>query len=244
MFALIKKEINSFFNSLIGYIVLIVFLLTISLFLWVFTDSDLNILQNGYANLDPLFIITPWVYLFLIPAVTMRLFAEEKKTGTLELLVTKPLTELQIIVAKYLAGVVIVILSIAPTLVYYVTVYVLGLTPGNLDSGAIWGSYIGLLLLGAAYVAIGVFASSLTDNQVVAFIVALFMCLFTYIGFEKIAALFQLGKFSSLIDSLGINAHYLSMSRGVVDTSDLVYFFSIIIFFIVITRTIIESRKW
>ncbi|MEO8149015.1 MAG: gliding motility-associated ABC transporter permease subunit GldF [Bacteroidia bacterium] len=244
MFALIKKEINSFLNSLIGYIVIVVFLLTISLFLWIFTDSDMNILQNGYANLDPLFMITPWVYLFLIPAVTMRLLAEEKKSGTLELLVTKPLTELQIILAKYSAGVVIVLFSLLPTLIYYVTVYQLGLTPGNLDSGAIWGSYIGLLLLGAGFVSIGVFASSLSDNQVVAFIVALFMCLFTYIGFEKISSLALMGSMSNLINNIGINAHYVSMSRGVIDTRDVVYFLSLISFFIILTRTVIESRKW
>lgn len=244
MFALIKKEINSFLNSLIGYIVIVVFLLTISLFLWIFTDSDLNIIQNGYANLDPLFMITPWVYLFLIPAVTMRLFAEERKSGTLELLVTKPLTELQIILAKYSAGVMIVLFSLLPTLVYYITVYQLGLTPGNLDSGAIWGSYIGLLLLGAGFVSIGVFSSAITDNQVVAFIIALFLCLFIYIGFEKISSMAMLNSFSSLIDSIGINAHYVSMSRGVIDTRDVVYFASLIGFFIILTRTVIESRKW
>ena len=204
----------------------------------------MNILQNGYANLDPLFIITPWIYLFLIPAVTMRMFAEEKKSGTLELLVTKPLTELQIIIAKYIAGVVIVLFSLIPTLVYYVTVYQSGLITGNLDSGAIWGSYIGLLLLGAGFVSIGVFASSLTDNQVVAFIVAVFLCLFAYIGFEKISSLAITGSLSSIINNVGINAHYLSISRGVIDTSDVVYFFSLIAFFVILTRTVIESRKW
>ena len=167
MLALIRKEVNGFFNSLIGYIVITVFLLTISLFLWIFPDNEFNILETGYATLDSLFTITPWVYMFLIPAITMRLFAEEKKSGTMELLLTKPLSELQIVLAKFTAGVVIVFFSLLPTLIYYITVWKLGVVEGNLDTGATWGSYIGLLLLGAVFVSIGVFASSLTDNQVI-----------------------------------------------------------------------------
>lgn len=244
MYSLVKKEINSFLNSLIGYIVIVVFLLTISLFLWIFKDSDFNILANGYAALDPLFVITPWVYMFLIPAVTMRLFSEEKKSGTLELLVTRPLTELQVILAKYTAGVILVLFSLLPTLVYYVTVYQLGITPGNLDVGATWGSYLGLLLLGAGFVSIGVFASAVTDNQVIAFIIALFLCLFFYIGFEKISDFFFNGSVSHIIFNIGIYAHYISMSRGVIDTRDVVYYFSLIALFIVLTRTVLESRKW
>ncbi|HQV01799.1 MAG: gliding motility-associated ABC transporter permease subunit GldF [Bacteroidia bacterium] len=244
MFALIRKEINGFLNSLIGYVVILVFLITISLFLWVFPDSEFNILSNGYASLEPLFTITPWVYMFLIPAITMRLFAEEKKTGTLELLITRPLTELQIVFAKYIAGVILVFISLLPTLVYYVTVYQLGLTIGNMDSAATWGSYLGLLLLGACFVAMGVFASALTDNQVIAFIISLFLCLFFYIGFDRISAMAFTGALSQLIYQTGIYAHYVSMSRGVIDTRDLVYFLSLIALFIVLTRTIIESRKW
>jgi len=244
MLALIRKEVNGFFNSLIGYIVITVFLLTISLFLWVFPDSEFNILEGGYATLDSLFIITPWVYMFLIPAITMRLFAEEKKSGTLELLLTKPLSELQIVIAKFLAGVVIVFFSLLPTIIYYITVWKLGVIEGNLDTGATWGSYIGLLLLGAVFVSIGVFASSLTDNQVVSFIIALFLCLFCYIGFEKISGIAFLGKASSFVYNIGINAHYVYMSRGVIDTRDLIYYFSAIALFIVLTRTVVESRKW
>jgi len=244
MFALIRKEINGFLNSLIGYVVILVFLITISLFLWVFPDSEFNILSNGYASLEPLFTITPWVYMFLIPAITMRLFAEEKKTGTLELLITRPLTELQIVFAKYIAGVILVFISLLPTLVYYVTVYQLGLTIGNMDSAATWGSYLGLLLLGACFVAMGLFASALTDNQVIAFIISLFLCLFFYIGFDRISAMAFTGALSQLIYQTGIYAHYVSMSRGVIDTRDLVYFLSLIALFIVLTRTIIESRKW
>lgn len=244
MFALIRKEINGFLNSLIGYIVIFVFLLTIGLFLWVFPDSSFNILEAGYANLDPLFIITPWVYLLLIPAITMRLFSEEKKTGTIELLLTRPLTEMQVVIAKYLAGVILVFISLVPTLIYYFSVSSISLPAGNLDSGAIWGSYIGLLLLGACFVSVGLFSSSLADNQVVAFIISFFLCLFCFKGFESIAGLFGMSKSATIIFDLGINAHYLSLSRGVIDTRDIVYFMSVILFFLFLTRTIIESRKW
>lgn len=244
MFSLILKEINSFLNSLIGYIVIVVFLLTIGLFLWIFPDSSFNILESGYANLDPLFILTPWVYLLLIPAITMRLFSEEKKTGTIELLLTKPLTEMQIVMAKYWAGVLLVLFSLLPTLIYFKTVSHISLPAGNIDTGAIWGSYIGLLLLGASFVAIGLFASSLADNQVVAFIIGFFLCLFFFKGFESVAALFGIGKLSTIVFGFGINAHYLSLSRGVVDTRDVVYFCSVILFFLFLTRFITESRKW
>jgi ABC-2 type transport system permease protein len=244
MFPLLVKEINSFLNSLIGYIVITVFLLTIGLFLWVFPDGNFNILQGGYANLDPLFVITPWVYMLLVPAVTMRLFSEEKKTGTLELLLTRPLTEMQVVAAKYLSGVVLVLFSLLPTLIYYLSVYNISLPAGNIDNGAIWGSYIGLLLLGAVFVSIGVFASSLADNQVVAFIIAFFLCLLCFRGFESLAAIFETGKLSNIFFNLSINAHYLSLSRGVVDTRDVVFFLSCIFFFLFLTRTVLESRKW
>lgn len=244
MLALLRKEINSFLNSLIGYIVITVFLITISLFLWIFPGSDFNILDGGYANIDPLFVLTPWVYMLLIPAITMRLFSEEKKTGTIELLLTRPLTEMQVVVAKYFAGLILVIFSLLPTLIYYVTIYSASLPAGNVDSGAIWGSYTGLLFLGGAFVAVGLFASSLADNQVVAFIISFFLCLFCYKGFDSVAAIAGEGKFSNLFYNLGINAHYLSMSRGVIDTRDVIYFGGLILIFIFLTRTVIESRKW
>ncbi|MFN8153490.1 MAG: gliding motility-associated ABC transporter permease subunit GldF [Bacteroidia bacterium] len=244
MFSLILKEINGFLNSLIGYIVIFVFLLTIGLFLWIFPDPSFNIIDAGYANLDPLFVITPWVYMLLIPAITMRLFSEEKKTGTIELLLTRPLTEMQVVMAKYLAGVILVIFSLLPTFIYYFSVSSISLPAGNMDHGAIWGSYIGLTLLGACFVAMGLFASSLADNQVVAFIISFFLCLICYKGFESISALFGMGKASTIVFNLGINAHYISISRGVVDTRDVVYFFSVILVFLFFTRTVIESRKW
>jgi len=243
MFTLFRKEINGFLTSLIGYVVMIVFLLMTGLFLWVF-PLEFNILDFGYASLDGLFIIAPFVFLFLIPAITMRSFADEKKSGTLELLLTQPLTDFQIIIAKYAAGVVLVLVSLLPTLVYFYSVHQLGLPPGNLDSGSIWGSYIGLFFLGASFVAIGIFASSLTDNQIISFILAVFISFFLYMGFEFIYTFLLSGKIGLLIQSLGLNAHYSSMSRGVVDTRDLVYFISVTALFILMTRLSLESRKW
>ncbi|MEP7170884.1 MAG: ABC transporter permease subunit, partial [Bacteroidota bacterium] len=193
---------------------------------------------------DSLFIITPWVYMFLIPAITMRLFAEEKKSGTIELLLTRPLTELQVILAKYFAGVLLVFFSLLPTLVYYICIHNLALPAGNIDSGAIWGSYLGLLFLGAGFTAIGLFASSLTDNQVIAFVIALFFCFICYIGFNSISQFISGALLSNIIYNLGINAHYTSMSRGVIDTRDVIYFISIIAFFVMCTRVVLESWKW
>jgi ABC-2 type transport system permease protein len=243
MFTLLKKEINGFLNSLIGYIVMIVFLLMLGLFLWIF-PMQFNILDNGYANLDGLFLLAPFIFLFLIPAITMRSFADEKKSGTLELLMTQPLTEMQVVLAKFFAGLILVVIALVPTLIYYLSVYLLGLPAGNLDSGSIWGSYVGLLFLGAAFVAIGIFASSLSDNQIVSFILAVFISFFVYMGFEFIYTFVLSGKVGLIIQSLGINAHYSSVSRGVVDTRDLIYFISVVALFIMLTKLKLESRKW
>jgi ABC-2 type transport system permease protein len=243
MYALFQKEINGFLNSLIGYIVILVFLVVIGLFLWV-VPMQFNILDFGYANIDGLFILAPFVFLFLIPAITMRSFADERKSGTIELLMTQPLTDLQVILAKYFAGVVLVIFSLIPTFIYAFSVYRLGLPPGNLDMGGMWGSYLGLLFLGSTFVAIGIFASSLSDNQIVSFIIAVFFCGFFYIGFELFYTFILSGKIGLAIQSIGINAHYSSISRGVIDTRDLVYFISISLFFILLTKISLESRKW
>lgn len=243
MVALIRKEIDSFFSSLTGYVVIIVFLVLSGLFMWVF-PGDLNIPDSGYATLDTLFIIAPWVFLFLVPAVTMRMFAEEKRSGTLELLLVRPLTDLQIVLAKFSAAVVLVIISLVPTLIYFWSVYKLGNPPGNLDTGAIWGSYIGLVFLAGCYAAIGVFASSLTDNQIVAFIVAVLLCFFFFTGFEMISALPLPLRIEELLLYMGINEHYRSVSRGVVDSRDVVYFLALIALFIFLTRTVLQSRKW
>ncbi len=243
MLTLFIKEINGFLNSLIGYIVMVVFLLMTGLFLWVF-PLEFNVLDFGFAGLDGLFVIAPFVFLFLIPAITMRSFADEKKSGTLELLMTQPLTDLQVILAKYAAGVVLVIISLLPTLVYYFSVYRLGLPPGNLDSGGILGSYIGLFFLGASFVAIGIFASSLTDNQIISFILAVFISFILYMGFEFVYSTLLSGKTGLIVQSLGLTAHYSSMSRGVIDTRDLIYFISVTVIFILMTKLSLESRKW
>ena len=243
MYALLKKEISSFLSSLIGYIVITVFLLSVGLFMWVF-PGDSNVLDNGYSNIDGLFVVAPWVFMFLIPAITMRSFSDEKKSGTIELLLTRPLTDLQIILSKYLAGVILVLFSLIPTLIYYVSVHFMGNPSGNIDTGGMWGSYIGLLFLASVFVSIGIFASSITENQVVAFIVAVFLCFFSFIGFDSISGLDLFGKVDTLIMSLSVNEHYISMSRGVIDTRDVFYFLSVIGIFILFTKTTLESRKW
>ncbi len=243
MLGLIKKEIGSFFSSLTGHVVIIVFLTISGLFIWVF-PGELNIPDSGYATLDTLFIIAPWVFLFLVPSVTMRMFAEEKRLGTLELLLVKPITDFQIVIAKFIAAVVLVLISLLPTLIYFWSVYTLGNPPGNLDTGAILGSYIGLIFLASCYAAIGVFASSLTENQIVAFIIAVLLSFFFFTGFELISALAVNAGVEEFLLYLGINEHYRSISRGVVDTRDLVYFVSLIAFFIFLTRTVLQSRKW
>ncbi|MFH1119450.1 MAG: gliding motility-associated ABC transporter permease subunit GldF [Bacteroidota bacterium] len=243
MFTLFRKEIFSFLNSLTGYLAIIVFLLINGLFLWVF-PLGFNIVDYGYASLDNLFMLAPFVFLFLIPAITMRSFADEKRSGTIEMLLTKPLTDFQIILAKYFAGVMLVIFSLLPTLIYAVSVYLLGLPKGNLDMGGMWGSYIGLLFLASAFVAIGLFVSSVTDNQIIAFILAVVLCGFSYTGFDFIAEFSWFGKADLFILSLGIQAHYTSMSRGVIDTRDVLYFLSLIGIFILFTKIVLESRKW
>ena len=243
MLQLLKKELNSFFSSLIGYIVIIVFLLANGLFLWFF-PGEFNIIDNSYASLDTLFVLSPWVFLFLVPAITMRLFADEKKTGTIEFLLTKPFTDIQIIIAKYLSGLLLVLFSILPTLIYFLSVYLLANPVGNIDTGGIWGSYFGLFFLAAIYVSVGVFASSITENQIVAFLIAMIFSFFIYIGFESISTIPFFEKFSDIVINLGINEHYKSMSRGVIDFRDLIYFISVIFLFLFSTKTVLESRKW
>ncbi len=246
MFALYLKEIRSFLSSLTGYMAIAVFITLIGLFMWVIpTESGgSNILDNGFASIDPLFYIAPWVYLFLIPAITMRSFSEEKKTGTLELLLTRPLSDLQIVLAKYLASFSLVFFSLLPTLIYYYSVNQLGAPKGNIDTGGMWGSYIGLLFLGAGFASIGVFASAISDNQVIAFILALLLCFFVHLGFDFIANAGLFGKFDAVVKSIGINEHYVSMSRGVLDKRDVLYFLSLIAVFTLSTRLVLQSRKW
>lgn len=246
MLTLYLKEIRSFLSSLIGYIAIGVFISLVGVFMWIIPSESggSNILDNGFANIDPLFFIAPWVYLFLIPAITMRSFSEEKKTGTIELLLTRPLTDLQLVLAKYFAGFTLVMVSLLPTLIYFYSVYVLGAPKGNIDTGGMWGSYIGLLFLGAGFVSIGIFSSAIAENQVIAFIIALLLCFFCYIGFEFIAQSGLFGKYDAFFKGLGLNDHYVSMSRGVIDTRDALYFISVIALFNLLTKLVLESRKW
>lgn len=236
MLAILKKEINSFFASPIGYLVIALFLILNGLFLWVFS-GDFNILNSGFAEMAPYFILSPWILLFLVPAVTMRSFSDEKKQGNLELLVTKPLSHLQIVLGKYFGALFLILLTLLPTLLYILTLHQLKLDTSTLDVGSILGSYIGLFFLAASYTAIGIFASTLSDNQIVAFISAVFLCFFFYFGFEGISSLSALP-----IEQLGMDAHYTSISRGVLDSRDLLYFISVSIFFIGMTQFNIHKK--
>ncbi|KJJ38816.1 gliding motility-associated ABC transporter permease subunit GldF [Aequorivita vladivostokensis] len=228
MLTIIKREINSFFSSTIGYLVIAVFLVINGLFLWVFS-GNFNILNSGFADLSPYFELAPWVLLFLIPAVCMRSFSDEMKMGTLELLLTKPISLKQIVLGKYFGAVILIVIALIPTILYVFTISELGNPPGNWDVGSTIGSYIGLLFLVFAYTSIGIFSSTLSQNQIVAFIIAVFLCFALYYGFE--------GFTSSAVDisTLGMKAHFDSVARGVLDTRDLIYFLSVTVFFIALT---------
>ncbi|HPY67974.1 MAG TPA: gliding motility-associated ABC transporter permease subunit GldF [Bacteroidales bacterium] len=243
MFAIFIKEINGFFSSLTGYIVIVVFLLVNSLFMWVF-PGQWNILDSGYAGLDTLFFLAPWIFLFLVPAVTMRMFAEEKRLGTMELIYSKPVSEREIIYGKYLASVCLVLMALLPCLIWYASVHILGEVPGNIDKGGTLGAFIGLFFLASVYASAGLFASSLTDNQVISFIVAVVLCLILFAGFDAIAYLPGLKEIDEFIIRLGINEHYKSMSRGVIDIRDAVFYLSVAAIFNEATRLVMISRRW
>lgn len=243
MFAIFRKEISGFFSSLTGYIVIIVFLLINSLFMWVL-PGEWNILDNGYAGLDTMFFLSPWVFMFLVPAVTMRMIAEEKRLGTMELIYSRPITEREIIYGKYFASVCLVLLALLPGIIYYFSVYQLGESHGNLDKGGTLGATIGLFFLASVYASAGIFASSLTDNQPIAFILAVLICFVLFIGFDSVAYLPGLKKIDEFVLRLGINEHYKSISRGVIDIKDVVYFMAVAVFFNEATRFHLISRKW
>lgn len=243
MSALLIKEIRTFLSSLIGYVVIAVFLLLTGLFMWIF-PGDMNILDSGFADIGTFFFISPWVLMFLIPAITMRSFAEEKRSGTIELLLTKPVTDLQIILAKYFAGFVLVIIALIPTLLYYISVYFLGSPVGNIDSGGTWGSYIGLMLLASAYISIGLFASSITNNQIVSFLVAAMLSFFIYTGFQSLASFDLFGSYDNFVMKLGMQEHYSSLSLGLIDSRDVVYFVSLNFIFILLTKFVMSARRW
>ena len=241
MVTLLKKEIASFFSSLIGYIVITIFLLGTGLFLWVF-DGELNIFQTGYAGLDGLFMIAPWIFLFLAPAISMRFFADESKSGTIELLFTFPISDRSIVLAKFFAGLTLMLIALIPTVLYYITVYALGSPVGNIDTAATIGAYIGLVFLAGVYIAIGTFVSSVTDNQIISFIVSAALCFVFFIGFDFIAEVFPEGFLKRTSMSLGIRQHYDSVSRGVVDTRDIIYFLSVMGFFLYLTMVSLEKK--
>ncbi|MDH4057304.1 MAG: gliding motility-associated ABC transporter permease subunit GldF [Cyclobacteriaceae bacterium] len=242
MIQVLTKEISGFLNSLIAYIVIGVFLTTIGLLMWVFPDT--SVLEYGYADMDTLFSLAPYVYIFLIPAITMRSFAEEKRAGTLELLLTKPLSDWDIILGKYLASFFLVIFSILPTMVYYFSIYSLGSPAGNIDTSGVIGSYIGLILLGGVFCSVGILASSLTSNQIVAFIVGAFLCFLLFTGFEALSSINVWLSQALLIKQLGILYHYEAMGKGLIDSRNLVYFLSVAFIFILITKLVTGSRSW
>lgn len=242
MIHILSREFNSFLNSLIAYIVIGVFLTAMGLLVWVFPEY--SVIEYGYADLSTLFTLAPYVFIFLIPAITMRSFSEEKKAGTVELLMTKPLSDWDIILGKFLACFLLVIVSLLPTIIYYFSVYALGNPMGNIDSAGVVGSYIGLVLLGGVFCSVGIFASSITPNQIVAFITAAFLCYLLFSGFESIAAINLWSTNALFIKQLGIEYHYDAMSKGLIDSRDLVYFVSVTFIMLLVTKIVIGSRSW
>ncbi len=241
MIAILKKEIQSFFSTTMGYLVVGIFLVVNGLFLFVFT-GPYNILDNGFADLGPFFNLGPWIFIFLIPAICMKSFSEENKQGTMELLLTKPIGEWNLVWGKFSGAFLLTIIALIPSVLYVVTIYQLGDPVGNLDLGALLGSYLGLILLAASYTAIGIFSSSLSSNQITAFIIAVFLCFLGFFAFESVTD-YQLFDSSYGIEYLGMSYHYKSMSRGVIDTRDLIYFLSLICLFLFLTYYKIVSQK-
>lgn len=240
MKSILLREIKSFFGSPIGYLVIAIFLLLNGLFLWVF-EGEYNILNSGFADLSPFFTISPWILIFLIPAVTMRSFSDEKKQGTIELLLTKPISVWQIVSGKFFGAFILIVIAIIPTFIYVYVIYGLGMPEGNIDMGSTVGSYFGLLFLIASYTAIGIFSSTLSENQIVAFIVSVFLCFIFYFGFQGVSSQFK--DFTDLIAFFGMDYHFKSMSRGVIDTRDVTYFVSIAIMFLSLTVYKLKTLK-
>jgi ABC-2 type transport system permease protein len=240
MWSICKKELHQFFSSLTGYIAIILFLLINGLFLFVLKDS--NLFDFGYATLDKFFEFAPWVLIFLISAITMRSLSEEFKTGTFEILQTRPLTKWQIVLGKYFSVLIVLVVVIVPTFIYILTIKNLS-TTGSIDTGGITGSYIGLFLLAAVFAAIGLCCSSFTQNAVVAFLISGFSCVIIYFGFSAISTMpFFVGKIDYYIEMLGIDFHYRSISRGVMDSRDIIYFISIIMLFLLITVKALHKK--
>ena len=241
MITILKKEINEFLNSLIAYVVIGIFLTGIGLLMWVFPDT--NVMDYGYASMETLFSLGPYVFMFLIPAITMKSFAEEKRNGTIELLYTLPFRDIEIVIGKFLAGFLLVLFSILPTIVYYYSLSYLSNPVGNIDTAGIVGSYIGLILLAGIFTAIGILSSALTGNQIVSFILAAFLCFVFYSGFDSIASINLWSSTSYFIKQVGILAHYESLSKGLIDFSDVVYFLSMMVLIIYLTRIVLTVQK-
>ena len=242
MLHILSKEFSSFLNSLIAYVVIGVFLLAMGLLMWVFPET--SVMDYGYADMQTLFSLAPYIFIFLIPAIPMRSFAEEKKAGTMELLFTKPLSDWDIILGKYFSAFLLALFALLPTLVYYYCIYMLGNPKGNLDTPGIIGSYIGLSMVAAAFCAVGIFASCITPNQIVAFVVGAFLCFLLFSGFESMSALPFWAANALAVKQFGILFHYESLSRGLIDTRDIVYFFSLALVLLSITKLILGSRQW
>ena len=241
MISILKKEIHEFLDSLIAYVVIGIFLIGMGLLMWVFPET--NVLDYGYASMGTVFSLAPYVFMFLVPAITMKSFAEEKRNGTIELLYTLPFREMDIIGGKFLAGFALVLFSVLPTVVYYFSLSYLGNPVGNIDTAGIIGSYIGLILLGAIFTAIGIMASALTGNQIVSFIVAAFLCFFFYTGFESLASINIWSETSEVIKGIGILAHYEVLSKGLIDFSDVIYLLSVSLLFLYFTKLILNFQK-
>jgi len=242
MRALLLKEIQSFLSSIIGYIFILIFLIICWIFLWIVSDY-FNLLEGGVADLIPFFNLAPLILLILIPAITMRSFAEEKRSGTIELLYTRPISDFKILMAKYLAGIFLVILALLPTLIYYFVMHYLGDPIGVIDDGAAITSYLGLVLLGASFVAIGIFCSTITTNQIVAFIVAMFICWFLFSGLSMLGSYANFAGFDSVIKYAGMDYHYESIKKGVLVFSDVFYFLSIIFLFLFASHTVLTALR-
>ena len=240
MYQIFKKELNSFLDSLIGYIVIGVFLTATGLFTWFFKD---NILDFGYADMNLFFQISPFIFLFLIPAITMRAFSEEIKSGTIELLFTKPLSKWQIVLGKYLASCFLILMSLLPTLLYYYSVYQLGNPQGNVDSAAVFSSYLGLFFLGCVFAAIGILMSSFTDNQVTAFVLSFVICLVLFYGIGQLAQLPFMGDFGYIFNQLGLDYQYNALSKGLIDSRNIIYFLSVIFIALWVTKIKISTLK-
>ncbi|NNJ88307.1 MAG: gliding motility-associated ABC transporter permease subunit GldF [Eudoraea sp.] len=241
MYAIFKREITAFFTTVTGILALGLFLVVNGLLLWVF-KGPFNVLDYGFADLSAFFMLSPFIFLFLIPALSMKSFSEEKKLGTLELLLMKPISPWELVLGKFLGIMVLAIIALVPTLVYVWTISALGSEAGNFDSGLVTAAYFGMILLLSAYTAIGLFASTLSENQIVAFLVAIIIALFMYSGFQAISGVLLGGGISLFIENLGMQSHYERMGRGIIDTRDVIYFISLAVFFLFLSVTRLKQR--